>query len=403
MSEILNMMQKRDEAWKAAKAFVDQRKNKDGLLTDEDRKTYDEMEAKVQDYTREIERLQKQEALDKELEKPVNKPLTSQPQNQNEKPKSFRATKEYKDAMLDAIRCKFRSISNVLREGTKEDGGYLVPEEYDTRLIDVLNDNNIVRQVATQITTSGEHKINVAATKPAAAWMEEGGTLNFGDATFSQIMLDAFKLGVGVQITEELLYDNAFNLDNWIINEFGKALANAEEDAFLNGTGGTQPTGIFAANGGGTVCSTLTAALISDDLITLVYSLKRPYRKNAKFIMNDKTIAQLRKLKYGGSQEYIWQPSYQSGEPDKLLGYDVLTSEYAPEDAIAFGDFSYYNIGDRGQRTFQELTEVYAAQGMVGFMAKERVDGKVVLPEAIQILKLKASTASSSSSTNASA
>lgn len=99
-------------------------------------------------------------------------------------------------------------------------------------------------------------------------------------------------------------------------------------------------------------------------MLDLVYALKRPYRKNASFIMNDKTLAQLRKLK-DNNGAYIWQPSYQSGEPDKVLGYAVHTSAYAPENAIAFGDYSYYNIGDRGTRSFKQLTELFAGNGTV--------------------------------------
>lgn len=245
-----------------------------------------------------------------------------------------------------------------------------------------------MRGLATTITTSGLHKINIAATKPAAAWIEEGGALTFGDATFDQIYLDAYKLHVAIKVTEELLYDNAFGLENYIITQFGKALANAEEDAFLNGDGTGKPTGIFAETGGGQVVSTLTAAIKSDDLIDLVYGLKRPYRKNASFIMNDATLASLRKLK-DNNGAYIWQPSYKEGEPDRVLGYAVHTSSFAPENAIAFGDYSYYNIGDRGSRSFAELRELFAGNGMVGYVAKERVDGKLVLPEAVKILKLK--------------
>lgn len=103
--------------------------------------------------------------------------------------------------------------------------------------------------------------------------------------------------------------------------------------------------------------------------------------------MNDKTLASLRTLK-DNNGAYIWQPNYQSGEPDRLLGYEVYTSAYAPTDAIAFGDYSYYNIGDRGTRSFAALKELFAGNGMVGFVAKERVDGKLVLPEAVQILKI---------------
>lgn len=388
MSKILEMIEKRNQAWNAAKAFVESRRDKDGLLDQEDAKTYSEMEKKVKDYGAEIERLQAMEAMEQELSKPVNTPIVSRPQagNPEEKPKTGRASDEYRKAMLTALRSNFKQVSNVLQEGVDADGGYLVPDEYDSRLIDVLDEENIMRKLATTITTSGEHKINIAATKPAASWIEEGAALTFGDATFSQILLDAHKLHVAIKVTEELLYDNAFNLESYILTQFGKALANAEEDAFLNGDGTGKPLGLFAENGGGTVADTVTAVK-ADDMVGLVYALKRPYRKNAAFILNDKNLAVLRKLK-DNNGAYIWQPSYQAGEPDRLLGYPVYTSAYAPETAISFGDYSYYNIGDRGSRSFSELRELFAGNGMIGYVAKERVDGKLILAEAVQILKI---------------
>ena len=301
--------------------------------------------------------------------------------------------------MLTALRSNFKQISNVLQEGVDADGGYLVPDEYDHRLVDVLTEENIMRKLGHKITTSGEHKINIAATKPAAAWIEEGGALSFGDATFDQILLDAHKLHVAIKVTEELLYDNAFNLESYIIDMFGKALANAEEDAFLNGSGAGQPLGLFAATGGGTAAIS-TASLTADDVIKLVYALKRPYRKNAKFIMNDQTIASIRQLK-DNNGAYMWQPSMTAGQPDRLLGYELYTSPkvptvaagaraiaFCPAGKIAFGDYSYYNIGDRGTRSFKQLTELFAGNGMIGYVAKERVDGKLILPEAVQILTI---------------
>ena len=389
MNTILEMREKRNQAWEAAKAFVATKKDKDGLLSAEDRKTYEQMEQKVMDMSAEIERMQAMEQIEAELNKPVNTPITHKPTTGKvEEKKSGRASNEYKNAMLSALRSNFRTISNVLQEGVDTDGGYLVPEEYDDRLIETLEEENIFRGLATIVTTSGERKINIAASKPAAAWIEEGGALSFGEATFDQILLDAHKLHVAIKVTEELLYDNAFKLEDYILKQFAKALANAEEDAFLNGSGVGQPLGIFAEVGGGEVAETLTAALKADDILTLVGKLKRPYRKNAAFIMNDSIVNQIRKFK-DNNGAYIWQPSYQAGEPDKLLGYNVYTSAYAPENAIAFGDFRYYNIGDRGARSFKQLNELFAGNGMIGFVAKERVDGKLVLPEAVQILKLK--------------
>ena len=393
--KLQEIIDKRAKVWEEAKAFVDSHQDENGIMSAEDVTTYERMEKEIDDLTKAINRQQMMEKREAELSKPINTPITGKPMMEKAEEKTGRASDEYKNAMLLAMRTNFRQVSNVLQEGVDSDGGYLVPEEYDKRLIDVLTEENIFRSLATKITTSGQHKINIAATKPAAAWIEEGGTLSFGDATFDQIYLDAFKLHVAIKITEELLYDNAFNLENYIITQFGKALANAEEDAFLNGDGNGKPTGLFNATGGGNVFGTLTAAIKSDDLLDLVYGLKRPYRKNASFIMNDATVAQIRKLK-DNTGNYLWTPSYKEGEADRVLGYKIHTSAYAPTNAISFGDYKYYNIGDRGSRSFAELRELFAGNGMIGYVAKERVDGKLILPEAVQILKLKTETAAAS-------
>lgn len=132
-------------------------------------------------------------------------------------------------------------------------------------------------------------------------------------------------------MTEELLYDNVFQLENYILEKFAKALANAEEDAFLNGNGIGKPLGIFAETGGGQVGVTTASptAITADEVINLIYALKRPYRKNAKFIVNDQTLAVLRKLK-DGNGAYLWQPSLQAGEPDSLLAIPSIPPHSFP-------------------------------------------------------------------------
>ena len=395
---ISELIEKRTKVWDAAKAFVETKRDKDGILSEEDAKTYAEMEKKVKDLSAEIERVQAMEAMERELSKPTSTPITGKPMSgkSERKAKTGTASNEYKEAMLQAIRTKFHTISNVMQEGVDADGGYLVPDEYDDRLIEKLKEENIFRKLCHPVTTSGDHKINIAASTPAAAWIEEGEALTFGDATFSQILLDAHKLHVAIKVTEELLYDSKFDLETFILNAFSKALANAEENAFINGSGTGQPLGILAATGGADIGVTTASstAITADEIINLVYSLKRPYRKNAAFLMNDQTVAAVRKLK-DGTGTYLWHEALTADEPNKLLGYPVYTSEFMPTieagaKTIAFGDFDYYNIGDRGTRSFQELKELFAGNGMVGFVAKERVDGKLVLGEAIKVLKQKA-------------
>lgn len=390
---ITEMRDKRNKLVAVMDAFLETHYDTNGALSEADDATYKGMEAEVASITDSIRRLERREDLEAELNKPASKPLTGQPMQADVEAKTGRASDEYRQAMLRALRTNFRQVSNVLQEGVDADGGYLVPDEYDSRLIRKLEEENIMRKLAHRIKTSGLHKINIAATTPAAAWIDEGEALTFGDATFSQINLDAHKLHVAIKVTEELLYDSMFDLESYIVDMFGKALANAEENAFLNGDGHGQPLGLLDDNEGAEVGVTAASAtgITADEIINLIYSLKRPYRKNAVFLMNDATIAIVRKLK-DGNGVYLWQPALTAGEPDKLLGYPVYTSQYMPTAAagnksIAFGDFSYYNIGDRGTRSFAELRELFAGNGMIGYVTKERVDGKMILPQAVKVLQ----------------
>ena len=168
---IMQMIEKRNKAIEAARAFAAAHKNENGVLNDTDYAEYEQMEKEIQDISREISRMQREDAMEQELNKPINTPLTSKP-FKGEIGSTGRSSEEYRKAMLGALRSNFADVSNVLREGSDADGGYLVPEEYDKRIIDVLNGENIMRTLGTKIKTSGDHKINVAATKPAASWMQ---------------------------------------------------------------------------------------------------------------------------------------------------------------------------------------------------------------------------------------
>ena len=390
---INEMREKRARKWEEAKEFLNAHRDENGMLCASDVEAYEKMEAEIVNLGKEISRMERGAALDAELARPVGSPLTNKPGTTGDL-KTGRASDEYKSAMLNALRSNFRQVSNVLMEGTDASGGYLVPDEYDDRLVEALSEENVIRNLGTVIQTSGERKINVAASKPAASWVEENGELTFGDATFDQVILDAYKLSVAVKVSEELLADNAYDLEGFLIRAFGSAIANAEEEAFLTGDGNSKPTGLLHATRGGQIgVTTAGNAITADEILDLIYKLKRPYRTNAAFIMADSTLAAIRKLKDTTGQ-YLWQPALTAGEPDRLLGYPVYTSAYVPavaagQPVMAFGDLSYYNIGDRGARSFAALHELYAGVGQVAFVAKERVDGKLVLPEAVQILKMK--------------
>ncbi|MGN8697754.1 phage major capsid protein [Bacillota bacterium HCP3S3_F1_1] len=189
---VRDLIAKRARAWEAAKAFLEAHRGENGILSSEDGETYDRMEKEITDLTKEIDRLNRQAAIEAQLSQPTSAPLSNMPSAGSEKPKKQgRASDQYAKDMLTAMRTNFHQVSDILQEGVDADGGYLVPEEWDNRLIDVLNEENIMRGLATHITTSGEHKINIAGAKPTAAWIEEGGALQFTDAKFGQKIMDA--------------------------------------------------------------------------------------------------------------------------------------------------------------------------------------------------------------------
>ena len=400
MSEIRKMREKRVKLWETAKAFVESRQDANGLLSAEDSATYDKMEADVVEMGKTIERMERQEALDLEFDRPTARAITDKPNTPDGKPAAKRATAtdEYKTAFWRVMRDKavHPDVYNVLRIGEDEHGGYLVPDEYQRTLIEALQEQNIFRQLAHVISTSsGDRKIPVAVSKGTAAWIDENAAYPESDDSFGQISISAYKLATMIKVSDELLHDSVFDVPSYIAREFARRIGAAEEEAFFVGDGVGKPTGILSDSGAELGVTAASATAITfDEVMDLYYSLRSPYRKSAVFIMNDSTVKALRKLK-NGNGDYIWQPSVTAGTPDTILNRPVYTSAYVPTlegsaKPILFGDMHYYWIADREGRRFQRLNELYAPNGQVGFLSSERVDGKLILPEAVKCLQMKA-------------
>lgn len=396
---ILELREKRAKAWEAAKAFLDSHRTDKGVLSAEDDAAYSRMEQEITDLGKEISRMERLEALDAQMKEPVNQPLTGKPMGGRTIEKTGRASEEYKTNFWNAMRSKvpLPSVVNALEEGTDSEGGYLVPDEYERTLVEALEEENVFRQLAKVIrTSSGDRKIPVVATKGTASWIDEEGAYTESDDSFGQVSIGAYKVGTMIKVSEELLNDSVFDLESYIAKEFARRIGAKEEEAFFTGDGSGKPLGVLAATGGAEtgVTAASSTAITADELMDLFYSLKSPYRKKAVWVLNDSTIKAVRKLKDSTGQ-YLWQPSLAAGTPDTLLGRPVKTSAYMPVIAagaktIAFGDFSYYWIADRQGRSFKRLNELYAANGQVGFLGSQRVDGKLVLSEAVKVLAQKA-------------
>ena len=400
MSKVLELKEKRAKAWEAAKAFLDSKQGSNGLMSAEDAATYDRMETEVVDLGKEIERLERQAVIDAELAKASSAPITNKPNAQlSGETKTGRATDEYRRAFWDNMRNKNSyEIQNALSIGTDSEGGYLCPEEYEKKLVEALEDEVFFRSLATVIrTSSGDRKIPIVTSKGEAAWIDEGGQFPESDDSFGQTSVGAHKLATMIKVSDELLNDSVFNIEQYISKEFGRRIGTKEEEAFFVGDGTGKPIGIFNKTGGAeTGVTAATTGITFDDVMDLYYSLRAPYRNKATWILNDSTVKAIRKLK-DGNGNYIWQPSVREGEPDRILNRPYRTSIYVPELAagsrvMAFGDFSYYWIADRQGRSFKRLNELYATTGQVGFLASERVDGKLILSEAVKTLDIKAKT-----------
>lgn len=401
MTEIMNLREKRVQTWNAAKAFLESHRGNDGMLSAEDDAIYNKMVDDMDRMGKEIARLEKLEALDVEMSRATSKPLTSAPvaaPTEDEAPvsKTGRGTKDYAKNFWRVMRSKSvpHEVMNALQVGTETEGGYLVPDEYEHTLVQALEEQNIFRQLAHVIhTSSGDRKIPVVASKGTAQWIDEEAQYPESDDSFGQVSIGAYKLATMIKISEELLNDSVFDMPSYIATEFARRIGAAEEEAFFTGNGAGRPLGILAETGGAQVGVTgaKADAVTFDEVMDLFYSLRSTYRRNAVFIMNDATVKALRKLK-NGNGDYIWQPSVTAATPDTILNRPVYTSGFMPTLAagaktVLFGDLNYYWVADREGRSFKRLNELYAPTGQVGFLASQRVDGKLILPEAVKVLQ----------------
>ena len=408
MNKILELRNKRNTLWEQTKNFLEDHRDENGLVPASALEQYDKMTADVKSLGDEIKRLEDQMAMDAALSAPTSTPVQMAPAAAKKPVVSPTATEEYSKHFWDAMRGKFTNdTATGLSVGTDEKGGYTVPDEFERRLVQALEENNIFRTLAHTIrTNSGTRTIPIASEYGEAAWIEEGTAIPESDMTFSVQTLSAFKMGSMIRVSNELLHDSAFDIASYIAQRLGRRFGNCEENAFINGTGvsqnpavtASQPTGILTSLTNAAVTTENAATITFDDVYKLFYGLKGPYRQKAKFLCNETVLLQLMLLKDGNGR-YLWKPGLEIGKPDTVLGHEIYTSTYMPaitnvpatdagKKVLLFGDFDYYWIADRTNRSMKRLDELYAVNDQVGFLGTQRVDGKLILPEAMQVLKL---------------
>lgn len=387
MSKIVEMQKKRAELAKNMRNLVDLADAETGLSAEQEGQ-WKKMETDLSNLDASIDREKQLETIENSLGQLEDEPHRPAPHaGANANPL---AGDEYKNSFIELVRNGVTpDIRAALEVGTDSEGGYLVPQAWVSTLIDKLTDNVVMRQLGSIMSTSSTTNLPLISDKGAAAWLDEEAAYSESDIAFGNTTLAAYKLGRIIKVSEELLSDNSFNLEGEIARIFGETFGTAEETAFVTGDGTGKPTGVLttATNG---VTAAGVAAITYDELVDLIHSVREVYRSGASFLMKDSTCALLRKLKSSDGVP-LWQPSLQAGAPDMFLGYSVRTSEAMPAattglKSVAFGDFSQYRIADRGGIAMQRLNELYAGNGQVGFRMRKRVDGKLLVAEAVKTL-----------------
>lgn len=274
-------------------------------------------------------------------------------------------------------------------EAGRKDSGYQFPTADDQKLNRKIDEESLFRNIATCLyTPGGASDIKARMNDDLASWVEPGGSIPVYDGLedFTDYSISDHKLAVVVKLDDTFLHDNRYAFESYITERFAGNFSRAEEDGFINGNGTTEPTGILHATDGA-VTGVTADNLSFDSVIDLFFSVDKDYKKKGIWLMNDSTALTLRKLKDGAGNP-LWNHAN-----DTILGKPVFISNYMPnadagEKPVAFGDFKYYWVVDRSNIHVRVLREKFFETQQVGYLASERLDGRLIRPEAIKVLKI---------------
>ncbi len=301
----------------------------------------------------------------------------------------------------DLMALEGKSLSSV--DG---DGSYIAPVETQSTIDSALKDSSPMRRLATlRNIGTGLFKKPVSADGAASGWAGETEARLETDAPDLQLLdFPVGELYAMPAATQALLDDGVADVDAWLADEVRDVFAAQETAAFVSGDGVNKPKGflsytladndlqdwgeIGAINTG--TAGGFDPANPVDDLLDLIYAPKSRYRANGSFVMNRRTINEVRKFK-DADGNYIWQPASEAGAPSSLLGYPLIEMEDMPDiasegAAVAFGDFrrGYLIVDRQGVRV---LRDPFSAKPYVLFYTTKRVGGGVQDFDAIKVLR----------------
>lgn len=410
-SEVAELREERANTFEQMKTLIDLAETESRDFSAEESQEYDRIESQFDTLEKRINRTEKLKRVEQEIElravnsdveptgAPADVPKSLQEyieRRGREQGRMPQDEPEYRQAFYKWItsqddRAMDQTEMRTLSKASAGAGANLVPIDFERTLIQLLRFYGVMRDISRTMTTDTGAVLQVPTISAhgTATWTAENSAFVASDETFGQTSLSAYKASTIIVISEELLQDSAFDLQNYVATEFAARIGVLENTAYVVGDGVGKPTGFLTgATIGKTGATGQTTTIAGDDVFDLYHSLLVPYRRNAVFISNDLTIKSLRKVKETTGQ-YIWQPGLTENAPDTLLGKPIYADPDMPAPAanaqsMAFGDFSYYWIRDARGVAFQRLNELFAANGQVGFRAYQRTDGKLLNLNAIR-------------------
>jgi HK97 family phage major capsid protein len=372
-----NLLQDRNTVYGEMKSIMSLENRSEG-----DFAKYNELEAKYSSLTKQIEAEVRFDAIKSSMGAALDKRAVGNSKTGNDE--------EIRSAFLNYVRTGDVSEIRNINSFTSTEGGVNVPVILLGQIQKALLENSVMRRIGARVIgTTSTTTLPITNTAPTALWKDQNPSGSYAETpqTFSSATLGAYKLTGLIKISEEVLQDASTDLESTVASNLGVAFGNAEEIAFVSGSGVLQPTGLFrttTAGGNSTLSQNLgssTGSALLDNMIAAYYKMPGNRRQEACWIVGDGLASQMRQLKATTAGTYLWETSVQAGQPDLFLGRPVYTTFAAPASwqstTGVMGALLYpqhYVIGDRGGYNLTRLNELFAQEGNVGYKAMKRVD-----------------------------
>lgn len=285
--------------------------------------------------------------------------------------------------------CGGEGADAYLANGKRIKDAYQLPFREDGKYTEALKQESLFRRIGSYFYIhGGSSKILGKESHDVASWVEPGGDIPVYDGItdFTDIAVEDHELAMVMKLDKDFMHENKITFANYVVQRLARGFGNAEDNAFINGSGENEPTGILHDTAGAEV-GAMASSISFDSVIDLFFSVDKDYRKRGIWLMNDDTALALRKLKDNAGNP-LWNHT-----DDTILGKPVMICNNMPDAGsgkkpIAFGDFSYYWIVERDVMCIRTLHQKFFETNQIGYLAYERLDGKLIRPDAVKVLKI---------------